>query len=202
MKLFSLDELTKPTQEVPGDKSAKLRDTFLNQHERKVITLKELIGKLPGENEFIAIWTLKSFNAFTFIPWLIKELGIIENLAISTYTINRRIIDSLIKKIDQGKILNVTLFISDSLKFRMPKAVDHLASLVSQRDNIKVNYAWNHSKITLVNTADHYFVIEGSGNWSKNAQYEQYIFFNNEKLYNFRLNCITNDLQPGTNSSN
>ena len=202
MPLFSFDEIAKPTTKDPEDKSAVLRDSFLNLHERKIVTLKHLVGKLPAQNEFIALWTLKSFNAFTFIPFLIKELGVIETLIISTYTINRRIIDSLIKKIDQGKIKQVHLFIADSLKFRMPKAVDHLASLADARNNIFVTYAWNHSKITLVQTGDHYFVIEGSGNWSENAQHEQYMFFNHEKLYKFFLNCITNDLHPGANGNN
>jgi hypothetical protein len=199
MLLFSLDEIgTKKTKE-PGDKSEILRDSFLHQHEKKVRTLKELMGSLPGPDEFIALWTLKSFNAFTFIPYLIRELEKIDYLVISTYTINRRIIDSLTKKIDQGKIDHVKLFISDSLKYRMPKAVDHLDMMIKARSpQISAHFAWNHSKITLAQCGNHFFTIEGSGNWSENAQYEQYIFFNNKRLYDFRLNCITNDLYTRT----
>jgi len=198
MPVFSFDEIGKKKIQEPGDKSEILRDSFLHQHEKKIKTLKELINSVPGENEFIALWTLKSFNAFTFIPYLIHIYGKIDYLAISTYTINRRIIDSLTKKIDQGKIDHVKLFISDSLKYRMPKAVDHLSMMINARHQITAHYAWNHSKITLAQCGDHFFTIEGSGNWSENAQYEQYLFFNNKRLYDFRLNCITNDLYTRT----
>jgi hypothetical protein len=198
-KLFDLNELSKTKNEDPGDKAAVLRDNFLSQHDFKVETLKSLTGRLPKQGEFFALWTIKSFNAFTFIPFLIKELDKIDYLVLSTYSINRRIIDSLMKKIDQGKIDHVKLFISDSLKYRMPRVVDHLSSMINTREkNISVHYSWNHSKITLVQCGDQFFCIEGSGNWSENAQYEQYLFFNDKRMYDFRLSCITNDLYRRT----
>ncbi len=146
-ELFDVRDLSKPKQTNPGDKAAVLRDNFLNKHHFKVESLKELTGRLPQPGEFFALWTMKSFNAFTFIPFLIKELGIIDQLTLSTYSINRRIIDSLMKKIDQGKITHVKLFISDSLKYRMPRVVDHLESMTNTRGKyISVTYSWNHSK--------------------------------------------------------
>ena len=149
---------------------------------------------MPEKGEFFAIWTMKSFNAFTFITYLISEMKKLDKVILSTYSINRRIIDSLIKKIDQHKIGTVDILISDSMKYRMPKVVDHLNAQLKKRKNIKVSYAWNHSKITLINAGGNYFVIEGSGNWSENAQFEQYLFFNDKRLYDFRLNCISNEL--------
>jgi hypothetical protein len=198
-KLFNIGDLKAiKTDNDPGDKSAILRDNYLSMHEQKLESLKHLNGRLPHPGEFFAIWTLKSFNAFTFIPYLIKECGKIDYLVLSTYSINRRIVDSLIKRIDQGKIGHVKLFISDSIKHRMPKVVDHLTSLVNERDQITIHYAWNHSKITLVEAAGNHYLIEGSGNWSENAQYEQYLFFNDKRLYDFRLKCITDDLYTRT----
>lgn len=199
-KLFDLGELRKNQPiEIKQDKSAVLRDKFLELHSRRVESLKQLVGKLPVENEMIALWTMKSFNAFTFIPYLIKEMGKIDRLVMSTYSINRRIIDSLIKKIDQGKIESVQLMISDSLRQRMPLVTDHLESMAKLRPQMKVNYAWNHSKITLAEAAGNFFVVEGSGNWSENAQFEQYLFFNSKKLFDFRLECIGNGIIAGTN---
>lgn len=198
-RFFDIEDLSNKKNDDPGDKAAVLRDNFLNQHSIKVETLKELTGRLPKQDEFFALWTMKSFNAFTFIPYLIKELDKIDDLVLSTYSINRRIIDSLIKKIDQRKIEKVRLFISDSLKYRMPRVVDHLSSMINTRENIiSAHYAWNHSKITLVRCGDQFFTIEGSGNWSENAQFEQYLFFNDKRLYDFRLNCITNGLHGRT----
>ncbi len=190
--LFEFDELSKKTGNCPTDKSEILRDNYLKMHDFKVKTLKELNGRLPKPGEFFAIWTMKSFNAFTFIPYLISTEGEIDRIILATYSLNRRIIDSLTKKIDQGKIKRVEILISDSIKFRMPKVYDHLSMMTETRDEINVSYGWNHAKITLVECGDHKYVIEGSGNWSENAQYEQYLFFNYSRLYQFRLNNIKN----------
>lgn len=188
--LFSLDEIG--TKNKKQDPSKIIVDKFLTVHERKIVSIKDLCGRLPDENEIYFLWTLNSFNAFTFIPYIIKECDHIECLTLSTYSINSRIVDSLMRYIDKGKIGHVHLLISDSLRSRMPAVVDHLDSLVSSRkDVITVNLGWNHSKITLMLAADKHFVVEGSGNWSENSRNEQYVFLNSKQVYEFRNQCIT-----------
>lgn len=189
MKLFSLDEI-KTNDIETGNKDAADREKFTNIHLAKVESIKNLVGKLPVTGEIIFLWTLNSFNAFTFIPYVIKEIGEIDNLVFSTYSINTRIVNSLIRWMDKGKIKNVHIFISDSIKHRMPKVVDLIEGLVLARNNISINYVWNHSKITLIEANQQHLVIEGSGNFSENAQHEQYLFINDINVYNFRLKCI------------
>ena len=201
VKLFEIGEINQNTNDCPDDKSTILRDNYLKMHEFKVETLKQLTGRLPMPGEFFAIWTMKSFNAFTFIPYLLSAAGNIQQLILATYSINRRIIDSLMKKIDQGKIENVEIFISDSIKFRMPKVYDHLTMMAENR-KVNVIYAWNHAKITLAECGNQKYLIEGSGNWSENAQHEQYLFFNDERLFEFRINNIKNGLHSRTDSGN
>ena len=72
----------------------------------------------------------------------------------------------------------------------MPKVMDNLKSLALQRQNINVNFSWNHSKITLMQCGENYFVVEGSGNWSENSRNEQYIFLNSQSVFDFRKKCI------------
>lgn len=191
-KYFSLDELNK--QEIPVTKTNDeiARQKFTKMHMVKINTLKQLIGKLPAPDEIIFLWTLNSFNAFTFIPFVFSETGRIDNLVFSTYSINTRIVNSIIRWMHRGKIEHVHIFISDSMKFHMPKVVDLLNGYVTAGNNIKVDYVWNHSKVTLIKANQHHFVIEGSGNFSENAQHEQYVFLNNNEVYNFRLNSIKN----------
>lgn len=198
-KLFELDKLLSDKREVVAeDQSQILCDNFLAMHDFKVESLKELCKRIPQPGEFFALWTLKSFNAFTIIPYMIKTVGSINYLVISTYSINMRIIDSLCRKFDEGNIGHVKIFISDSIKNRMPRVVDHLHMMMTNRHQITVHYAWNHSKITLIEAGGEFYVFEGSGNWSENAQYEQYLFFNHKSLYDFRLKCITHDLYRRT----
>jgi len=193
-KLFDIAELDDPELDqapVPDAKAGIIIEKFLQVHNEKIENIKQLAGRIPGEGEIFFLWTLNSFNAFTFIPFIIKEAGIIEELILATYSINIRIIDALIRLIDQGKILQVDIFISDSIRSRLPKVYDHLMALV-EKYPVRVKYSWNHSKIALIKTTSHFFDVEGSGNWGENAQHEQYVFLNSRKIFEFRKNEIIN----------
>ena len=187
---WNLEDIKRKNHAV--DKSDSKAEKFVEIHTKKVQSLKHLVKDYPEPNVVFFIWTLNSFNAFTFIPYVFNISGTIEELVICTYSINRRIIDSLIRFIDKGKIEKVTIFISDSIKYRLPLVYDHLDSLVKNRDNVAVHYAWNHSKIALAKSGENYFVFEGSGNFSENAQFEQYVLLNSKSVYEFRYNCIRN----------
>lgn len=191
-KLFSLSELNQKVEDVKRneqDKSELVRIKFLNKHYTKVDNLKSLMGSFPSPGEAFFIWTLNSFNAFTFIVYVIKTCGKIEDLTLSTYSLNERILNSLIKWYDKGEILRVNISIAESIKHRMPRVYDQL-KIQSQTRNFNIRYTWNHSKVTLMKTGDHHFVVEGSGNFSENAMYEQYMFMNDRQLFDFRKNCI------------
>jgi len=192
IKLFSLDEFNKKAQEQLNerkDRSACKAVKFVDSHMQKVKNIKDLTGRLPLRNEAFFLWTLNSFNAFTFIVYVIKHCGKIDDLSFSTYSINDRILTSLVKWYDRGEIQNVNISISDSIKQRNPRIFDQLESQSLTRD-ININYTWNHSKVTLMKTANDHFVVEGSGNFSENAQHEQYLFANDQNLYDFRHSCI------------
>lgn len=198
--LFDVDELLSDTVDAPDDKSGVLVEQYMRMHGERVENIKNLFGRIPAPGEIFFLWTVNSFNAFTFIPYIIRECGIIEELMISTYSINVRIINALVKLIDAGKLKQVSIFISDSLKSRLPKVYDHLMA-VSDNKPIEVLYAWNHSKIALIRTADHYFDLEGSGNFSENAAHEQYIFLNNRKIFEFRKNEILHGIERRTDQT-
>jgi hypothetical protein len=191
-KFFSLPE---PEFLETSDEVAKASEIFiskyLNKHYQKIKSLPEDLMRLPSEEEIFFLQTDNSFNAFTFIPLIAKNQGIKELYA-STYSINIRVIESLLELHDNGLIEQITLMISDSLIKRNPKTIDLLEALVSSRANITVNYSWNHSKVCIMKTAFNHFVVEGSGNWSENAFYEQYLFANSKGIYEFRKEMFTN----------
>ncbi len=166
--------------------SAILVERFLRSHDHRIDSIKELAGRLPQEGEIYFLWTVKSFNAFTFIPFVIKQTGCIDELTISTYSISTRIVDALMKLIEHEKIKQVHFLISDSLQYRLPKVHDHLQALTSNREEITVCYGWNHSKIALIRSGNYHLAVEGSGNFGENAQHEQYIFYNSPAVYQFR----------------
>lgn len=197
-KYFDLSDLKKSKK--PAELSSDiLCEKFLQIHTEKIESIKDLKGRFPEGSEIFFLWTVNSFNAFTFIPYIIKECEPIERLILSTYSINSRIVDSLTRYIDKGDIKSMELFISESMRFRMPKVVEHLGSVITKHSNIiSVQYVWNHSKVTLIESAGNYFDIEGSGNWSENAKHEQYIFLNNKTVFDFRAKWIKNELHTRT----
>ena len=141
----------------------------------KVNTLKELCGRLPGENEAFFIETVKSFTAFTFIMYIMKNAGYVKHLYIATYSTNERIINALLRWKSKGLIGDIHLHMSETIQFRMPKIYERLIDL--QREGIlELTFAWSHKKITCLDTAAGHFVVEGSGNYGENAMEEQYVF--------------------------
>lgn len=174
----------------PLDKSRAKSIRFEEAHLRRIENIKNLYGRLPSGDEIIFLWACNSFNAFTFIPYVIRYSGPIEELCFSTYSINARIVESLIRWYDKGVIQSVTIYIADSIKYRMPDVVSLLEDQSKQR-KIEIIYAWNHSKVQLLKSGDNYFVVEGSGNFSENAANEQYIFLNSREVYEFRRDCFS-----------
>ena len=180
------DDLNEASTE---DKSGLASEKFLQLHGERIDSIRSLAPRFPREGEIFFLWTVNSFNAFTFIPYIIRHSGIINELILSTYSINIRIIDALIRLIDREQIHQVDIFISDSIKSRLPKVYDHLIAIFEKKP-VRVYFSWNHSKIALIRSGDHYFDVEGSGNWGENAQHEQYVFLNSRNIYEFRKNEI------------
>jgi hypothetical protein len=190
-KFFKIPTKKENSEALESNASELFISKYLNHHYQKITKLSEDLLRLPTPEEIFFLQTDNSFNAFTFIPIIAKMQGIKELYA-STYSINIRVVESLIELHDAGIIEQITLMISDGLRKLNPKTFDLLSSLVNNRPNIKVQYTWNHSKVTLIKTETNFYCIEGSGNWSENALYEQYVFINSEGVYQFRKEMFTN----------
>jgi hypothetical protein len=187
-KYFSLE---KKSEEKEENISAVFNSKFLNFHYEKLKSLEENLTRLPTPEEIFFLQSDNAFNAFTFIPFIAKRFPVKE-LHASTYSISRKVIEALIEMHDKGMIEQITLLISDSMIKRNPSVIDNLHAMASTRPNITVLYAWSHAKVCCIKTHDFHYVIEGSGNWSDNAHYEQYILCHSKSVYEFRMQLFTN----------
>lgn len=188
-KFFDLNEKLEKKEEDPL--SEKWVSKYLVTHFEKVSSLEESLVRIPTNEEFFFLQSDTAFNAFTFIPFVAKRFPIKELYA-TTYSISRKVIDAIIEMYDSGMIEKIVLLISDSMIKRNPLTIEHLMSMAKSRPNFEVLYAWAHCKVCLLKTHESFYVIEGSGNWSENAQYEQYVFANSKGLYDFRMQLFTN----------
>jgi hypothetical protein len=176
---------------LPSDRETEVfTSKYLVSHYEKVSSLENDLMRVPTPEEFFFLQSDTAFNAFTFIP-LVAKIYPIKELHASTYSLSRKVIDALIEMHDKGQIERITLLVSDSMIKRNPLVIDNLMAMAKSRPNVNVLYAWIHAKVCLLATHDSHFVIEGSGNWSENAQYEQYTFANSKGLYNFRMKLFT-----------
>ncbi len=182
-KFFSLDTI----KETPEQRREGVFSTYLNHHVEKIAKVEDLI-RIPQNGEVFYIYTENAFNAFTFIPFIAKRYFIQEIFA-STYSISRRVVEALQELQQSGKIGEVTLLISDSMIKRNPVTVETLEAVAKVNKNIKTKYYWNHSKVTLIKAVledqEFHLVMEGSGNWSENAQLEQYTITHSKEVYDF-----------------
>lgn len=169
----------------------KFESKYLLSHCEKLQNLEKDLTRLPGQNEFFFLQTENSFNAFTFIP-LVCQHERIKQLYASTYSISSKVVNALVELHDSGFVDAITLLISDSMIKRNPTTIDNLCSMAASRGNITVLFTWVHAKVCILETDNHHYIIEGSGNWSDNAQYEQYVFGNSQSVYEFRKELFTN----------
>lgn len=198
-KFFSIQDIVH-ADPVQKDKNDILPVKFTELQDFKVANLTDLMGRLPQPGAAFFIWTVNSFNAFTFIPFTLKIAGKIDELIISTYSINIRIIDALSWYLNNKLVGSVYILISDSAKYRIPIVVDHLEQFAtSNPGSVSLRYAWNHSKVTLIKTTDHHLVVEGSGNFSENSRHEQYMILNSQQIFEFRKKWITDEIHGRTN---
>ena len=181
-RLFSFSPVGTP---VKRQANGSFLSKYLLAHYAKIKHLEKDLGRLPERDEFFFLQTDGQWNAFTFLPYLLQSFQI-QELHACTYSISKRTIEALVELHDAGKVDKITLMISDSMRKRNPVTIDLLTALARERPNIEVRYAWVHAKMTLVKCLGGHYVIEGSGNWSDNAHYEQYVFGNSKGLYEFR----------------
>jgi len=196
--LFKMSDITKPDAAVNSEdkKQEAMMKRFILKHSQALNNVAELCGKLPDHGEFFALWSLRSFNTFTFIQYFIDQRGSIDDLIITTYNMSRLVIGALMRLVDEGKINKLTIILSDAAKSLFPASYKMMLEEAEKRaDKVSYHYSWNHSKVALAQITDECFVLEGSGNFSENARHEQYILTNNSELYEFRKKWILGSIK-------
>jgi hypothetical protein len=132
---------------------------------------------LPVPGEVLFLISQRDVNAFTLILWALQQAGgKAESLFVTTFNLNREIIDAFVALLDDGAV-------------RMPDRVAqlhaHWLGRPHMQDRFRVSLCWNHSKVALMAAGDHRIVITGSGNYSFNAEIEQYEVWNDPDLFAF-----------------
>ena len=191
MGMFELDIPPQTPEGKMHSTTAAAVQAFELAHAAKVATVEKHLSAPPGPGEMQFVWTTAQFNTMTLIIWLIKHLGPIEELTLSTYSISDLCINTLFSWMDSGRIGRVYFYLSDYVPRMSPKKWENLQSQAASRTGMmEIGLGFNHSKVTLARIGCHRIVITGSGNFAENSGNEQYTICNNSEIYEFFRNCI------------
>lgn len=147
-------------------------------------TLGDLLQELPGPGEYYHIVSNGRFDYFTFLPVILDRVHHITELYGSTWTMNRQNVTDLLEYIDQGRIDQVTVISGLYFKRRETSVYATLLQGLTKR-RMRYLSCENHAKVMLLRSADAWYVIEGSANWTANPRIEQNIVVNSEQVYLF-----------------
>ena len=141
--------------------------------------------EIPEKNSVLSIRTQSQLNAFSLFVQFIEKYGKIDFLQLQTYTIDEKTIYTIYDLLSSGKIGKLQIIITETAIFRLPKIYKLLKDLFSELPNCNLCFYWVHSKIHLIQCGNEKFVIDGSGNFSMNAQVEQYNIFHSDEMFDF-----------------
>lgn len=161
--------------------------------------------ELPKKGETYRIRTQQSINLFGILSKILYENEIIEELVITTYTMNIDIFKIIIKMFDEGKIKKIYLMLASSYSFRSPENYTYFKNICRDRFDkgmdITLIFVWCHFKITLCKTKYDYYQFEGSMNYSINNMAENIIICNDKEVYENDENFIKNIMTDSTNKA-
>ena len=148
--------------------------------------------EIPNKNQVTSIRTQSQINAFSIFLQFIEKYGTIDFLSIQSYTIDEKTIFTLSELLAQKQILKLQIIMTETASFRIPKIYKLLTDKFSEKENVNLCFYWIHSKIHLIKCGENKFVIDGSGNFSMNAQVEHYNIFNSDQMYDFDYDLCEN----------
>ena len=158
---------------------------------KKASNFKDIVGVNLEQNTQYRIVTDMSFNAITVLRYLLEYYNINE-IYIVVYRMNNKSFDYLKSIIEKDNIktgLIVSSFFRENKQYeRWAKEIEIISE---NKENVKTTFCNNHAKVFLTKTTcGKHIVFEGSGNLSDNSRIEQYIFEDNESVYNFHKKWI------------
>jgi hypothetical protein len=143
---------------------------------------------IPAPGEQFRIRTQTQINLISIILALLHKHEMVDEITISTYTLNKEAWEVLKDLMASKKLQRLNLFLASAYSFRNPeyyRLLKHECVELSQEYDIHLTFAQLHFKITLIRCGENYYQHEGSMNYSTNNLAEQLIFENRKPSYDY-----------------
>lgn len=196
MGLFSLDlpQQNLTIENTQKDKSWSRAQRLIEIHSHRVKNVDEDICEklIPGEAHFIL--TTNRINMRTFLLWILQHSDgeVIDELIVATYSVTSNTSIMFLSLFDKARIRKAAFVICGHLLRANNRAVIDFVDECRKR-NIPVLIRNNHSKILLAQCGLQKISLMGSGNFSENADIEQYLMIDDGRIFDFYREALLSD---------
>ena len=163
----------------------RLKSSFYQR--LKLAAARNILDCLPAFH----IVSSGKFDNWTLQNIIIEKLKLVEELIISTWTVNFNTVNDILNLFDKRIIKQFIFMTGLYFKKRNPDVYSHLVAGASKR-NQTVICCDTHAKISIFKTKSESYVLESSANMTANPRIEQFVLSNDSQLADFHRNWIVN----------
>lgn len=157
---------------------------YSEKHYALIAKLEELGLPLPGQQ--FRIVTRRTFNAIQFLEYIVSRAETIIDLKMAIYSINFDAAKILMKMVNEGKIKNVEILMSNLRNKAHREKEEIVKKMFIDHPRISMFFCSSHAKMFSCSTSEgNYYTVEGSGNLAYNSRVEQYVIDNDKQMYEF-----------------
>ena len=160
---------------------ADLRQTNKDDNCQKIM---EDFGGFPTSDKYFAIKTNGTSDCGSFFTYALNEWENITEMYLATWTISKQNIKRIKEAVESGKLKELTMVFSSTLKGANPALYASLVGALKPFGNVKLKEINSHAKtFSITDGKDNFITISGSANWSENPRIENFLILNDKVLF-------------------
>jgi hypothetical protein len=169
---------------VKASVKASVKDLRISTRDENFkIIMKDLNG-FPLEKQYQAIKTNGTSDCGSIFTYALDNWNEITEMYLATWTISKQNIKRLKEAVESGKLKNLTMVFSSTLKGANPALYASLVGALKEFENVKLKEINSHAKTFSISNGKDYITISGSANWSENPRIENFLILNDIDLFN------------------
>jgi hypothetical protein len=183
---FPKNTVIKTNEKLNAKASKKIDTKDLRQTTRddNFNALMKDFGGLPTADKYFAIKTNGTSDCGSIFSYILQEWSEITEMFLATWTISKQNIKRLKEAIESGKLKELTLIFSSTLKPANPALYASLVGSLKEFENVKLKEINSHAKTFSVTNGEEFITVTGSANWSENPRIENFLILNDKTLFN------------------
>lgn len=186
-ELFSFPKNTviKTNERLNAKASKKIDTKDLRQTKRddNFNVLMQEFGGFPNENQYFAIKTNGTSDCGSIFTYALQNWEEITEMYLATWTISKQNIKRIKEAMESGKLKNLTMVFSSTLKGANPALYASLIGALKSFENVKLKEINSHAKTFSISNGKDYITVSGSANWSENPRIENFLILNDKNLF-------------------